>query len=114
MMQRRPIITMTRKEFDARLQAAVQEQVEADEKVLNDALARQIEQDAVNDFQYFHTAAYLVLHRTFKYGSVRLSRFFDALEKLMKKHYSPKELTNLLRAETGFEFEVKDTVEANK
>jgi len=34
MMQRSPIITLTRKELKTMLQAAVQEQVEADQKVL--------------------------------------------------------------------------------
>jgi len=114
MMQRSPIITLTRKELKTMLQAAVQEQVEADQKVLDDALAEQVEKDAVADFQYFYAGALLILHDVFGYGNLRLNRFFDSLEKLMARHYSPEALTEILKARTGIELGVGGTVEADR
>lgn len=54
------------------------------------------------------------LHDVFGYGNLRLNRFFDSLEKLMARHYSPEALTEILKARTGIELGVGGTVEADK
>jgi len=105
-------LTMTRKEFENEvkkaLETALHDQVEADQKVLDDAIQAQIQIDAFKDYKYFYTASLYILWKHFDFKKDDLNRFYDTLNDFFK---DPPAYQNMVEVVNRVaEFDIDDAV----